>query len=62
LIDSRTARADQATVSLISAPAAVDGAALPSGGVVYIGRDAFDMPVLMDELMAALRGRASQQQ
>lgn len=60
LIHNRTARADQATVSLISPPAAVDEAALPSGGVVYAGRDAFDMPLFMDELMAALRGRASQ--
>ncbi len=61
LISRRTAHADQATVSLISPLTAADE--LPrSGGVVHTGRDAFDMPVLMDELTAALRGRASQQQ
>lgn len=62
LINTRTARAEQATVSLVSPPAAADERAPPDGGVVHTGRDAFDMPVLMDELISALRGRASQQQ
>ena len=62
LINTRTARAEQATVSLVSLPAAADEPAPPDGGVVHTGRDAFDMPVLMDELISALRGRASQQQ
>jgi putative intracellular protease/amidase len=62
LIDNRTARADQATVNPISPPPTVDEAGVPSDGLVHAGRDAFDMPVLMDELMAALRGRTSQKQ
>lgn len=60
LIYNRTARADQAAVSLIS-PATSADEFRPSGRVVYIGRDAFDMPALMDELVSALRGHASQQ-
>ena len=61
LIDSRTARTDQVTVSLGSPPTTADGAARANGRAIYIGRDAFDMPAFMDELIAALRGRASQQ-
>jgi putative intracellular protease/amidase len=57
LIDNRTARADRATVSLVSPPTAADAAAAANNGVIHAGRDAFDMPVLMDELIAALRGR-----
>jgi protease I len=61
LIDNRTARADQATVSLTSPPAGIDEAVLPSSGIVYTGRDAFDMPILMDKLTTVLRGRTPQQ-
>jgi putative intracellular protease/amidase len=57
LIDSRSA--DQITVSFVSAPATADAAAPANGRAIYTGRDAFDMPVLMDELITALRGLAS---
>ena len=62
LINNRTARADQATVSLVSPATTADEAAQPNHAVVYTGRDAFDIPVLMDELIAALRGHAPRQQ
>jgi putative intracellular protease/amidase len=57
LINNRTARAEQVTVSLVSRPAAADDAAPWNYGVVYVGRDAFDMPSLMDELIARLHHR-----
>jgi len=62
LIDKRTARADQATVSLTSPPPAVDEAILPSSAMVYTGRDAFDMPILMDKLIGVMCRHAPQQQ
>ena len=62
LISNRTARTNQVEVSVVSPHATADGAAPAGGGLVYAGRDAFDMPALMDELIAALHGRASQQQ
>ena len=62
LISNRTARADQVTMDLVSPHATADGAAPAGGGLVYAGRDAFDMPALMDELIAALHGPTSQQQ
>jgi hypothetical protein len=59
LIDSRTARADQITVSLVSPPTAADVAAPPTVEHLY-RRDAFDMPAFMDELIAArVRFRSS---
>jgi protease I len=61
LIDSRTARADQITVSLVSPQTVADAAAPANGRAIYTGRDAFDMPALMDELIIALRSRAFQQ-
>jgi len=60
LIDGRSARGDQITVSFVSAPATADAAAPANGRAIYTARDAFDMPVLMDELITALRGLASQ--
>ena len=57
LIDSRSARGDQIMVSPITT---ADGAAPASRRAIYTARDAFDMPVLMDELITALRGLASQ--
>lgn len=57
LINNRTAHAEQVTVSLASRPAAADDAAPSNYGVVYTGRDAFDMPSLMDELITRLQHR-----
>jgi protease I len=59
LLDNRTARADQATVSLVSLPTAADEAT-PGDAVVYAVRDAFDMPVLMDNLIARLLHRPAE--
>jgi len=60
LINNRSARADRATVSLVSLPTAADEAAPPSDTVIYTGRDAFDMPVLMDSLIARLLHRPAE--
>jgi len=57
LINNRIARAEQVSVSLASRPAAIDNTEPSSSSVVYVARDAFDMPALMDKLIARLRDR-----
>jgi len=61
LLDNSTAPGDPRTVVNLSSTAAATD--VPSvSALIYTGRDGFDMPVLMDNLIATLFGRPAQRQ
>jgi len=63
LLDRRRATGDRATqLRLASSTAKATDAPLVNDGIVYTSRDAYDMPVLMDMLIAALLAQPVREQ